>query len=116
MEVEKTEACVFNACADNFVRPLTLPNRDTYIMAIDEITGSMTFFLGEPFRITSNLLREAIVLLRNAVLLFERGFFDAAFYSLRQSVEVASTFVYFSELSEEDRKDCQLGKSYSEVS
>lgn len=103
--VEKAEACVFNACADNFVRPLTLPNQDAYITAIDEITGSMTFFLGEPFRTTSNLLREAIVLLRNAVLLFERGFFDAAFYSLRQSVEVASTFVYFSELSEEDRKE-----------
>lgn len=103
--VEKAEACVLNACADNFVRPLALPNRDAYIIAIDEITGSMTFFLGEPFRTTSNLLREAIVLLRNAVLLFERGFFDAAFYSLRQSVEVASTFVYFSELSEEDRKE-----------
>lgn len=105
MDTKKNDEVVFTSFSDNFVRPLTLPNRDTYIMAIDEITGSMTFFLGEPFRTTSNLLREAIVLLRNAVLLFERGFFDAAFYSLRQSVEVASTFVYFSELSEEDRKE-----------
>ena len=69
------------------VRPFELPNSDEYLYDIDNISmamvgafdayGSNTFF------------EEACQLIANSVHLFKLGYFDAAFYSLRQSIETS---------------------------
>jgi hypothetical protein len=41
----------------------------------------------------------------NSLNLFEQGFFDCAFYSLRQSLEVAMTMMYLYDSDEETRKE-----------
>lgn len=44
---------------------------------------------------TNTFFMEAIQLVVNAIVLFEEGYFDCAFYSLRQSLEISTTAVYF---------------------
>lgn len=74
------------------VRPFELPNSDEYLYDIDNISmamvgafdayGSNTFF------------EEACQLIANSVQLFKLGYFDAAFYSLRQSIETSIGTLY----------------------
>ena len=40
----------------------------------------------------------------NAIELFEMGYFDCAYYSLRSAVEVSTTMVYLSDLPEAERE------------
>lgn len=53
---------------------------------------------------SNTFIRESIQLIINAIVLFEKGYFDAAFYSLRESLEVSTTTVYFVDDSESNRK------------
>lgn len=74
------------------VRPFELPNSDEYLYDIDNISmamvgafdayGSNTFF------------EEACQLIANSIQLFKLGYFDAAFYSLRQSIETSIGTLY----------------------
>ncbi|WP_270582002.1 hypothetical protein [Bacillus subtilis] len=52
---------------------------------------------------------ESVKLITNAVSLFEKGYFDSAYYSLRQSLETALTMVYLSDL-EGDKREKELLK------
>lgn len=54
--------------------------------------------------LANTFFREAIQLLQNAIVLFEQGFFDCAFYSLRQVLEISTTMVYLVEKPEEERR------------
>jgi len=47
----------------------------------------------------NNFLNEAIQLLVNSIFLFEDGFFDCAFYSIRQSKEIIDSMLYLSNSS-----------------
>lgn len=40
----------------------------------------------------NTFIMESVKLAVNAILLFEMGYFDCAYYSLRQSIEVATRF------------------------
>ena len=74
------------------VRPFEFPNSDEYLYNLDNISmamvgafdayGSNTFF------------EEACQLIANSVQLFKLGYFDAAFYSLRQSIETSIGTLY----------------------
>jgi hypothetical protein len=103
-EINNDDSIVRNL-ANNYVRPMSLEKSREYICAIDQIFFSMSYFIDERSRLTDSFLKEAITLLENSVIIFEKGFFDAAIYSLRQSVEMASIFVYFNELPENERKE-----------
>lgn len=46
-------------------------------------------------------IEEAAQLLINAIYLFEEGYFDCAYYSLRQSIETATTMVYLSDIPDD---------------
>lgn len=50
-------------------------------------------------------LQEAIQLLANAIFLYEDGYFDCAFYSVRQASEVFDTMLYLVHADEEKRKN-----------
>ena len=44
-------------------------------------------------------------MLINAIPLFEKGYFDAAFYSLRQAIEMSTTFVYLYDLPDDKKQE-----------
>lgn len=47
---------------------------------------------------------ELVQLITNAISLFEKGYFDSAYYSLRQSLETALIMVYLSDLEGDKEK------------
>ena len=47
---------------------------------------------------------ESVQLIVNSISLFELGYFDCAYYSLREAVEISTTIVYLSDMPDEERK------------
>lgn len=84
------------------VLPQSLPNRDKFYWDIQEIKNSFSGRMD--FDYIGIFIREAGQLLLNSISLFEKGYFDCAYYSLRSAVDVATTLVYFVDMPEEERK------------
>ena len=75
-----------------YIKPLELCNAEKYIMDINKISFAATGFI---HAWESNLFfEEACQLLVNAIRLFLRGYYDCAFYSLRQSIETSIGIIY----------------------
>ena len=75
-----------------YIKPLELCNAEKYIMDINNISFAATGFI---HAWESNLFfEEACQLLVNAIRLFLRGYYDCAFYSLRQSIETSIGIIY----------------------
>lgn len=75
-----------------YVKPLELCNAEKYIEDINNISFATTGFI---HTWESNLFfEEACQLLVNAIRLFLRGYYDCAFYSLRQSIETSIGIIY----------------------
>lgn len=74
------------------VRKFILPNASKYLWDIDNIrwaeTGLINAFGSNRF------FDEASQMIANSIYLFQEGFFDAAFYSLRQSIEISIGTLY----------------------
>lgn len=74
------------------VRKFILPNASEYLWDIDNIrwaeTGLINAFGSNRF------FDEASQMIANSIYLFQEGFFDAAFYSLRQSIEISIGTLY----------------------
>ena len=70
-----------------YINPIEFPNADDYVMDIYNISQANTGFV---HAWDSNLFfEEASQLLVNAIRLFQMGYLDCAFYSLRQSLELS---------------------------
>jgi len=50
-------------------------------------------------------IQEAVILLHNSINLFQIGYFDCAFYSLRQTLEVVTIIIAFSDLPQKERDE-----------
>ena len=75
-----------------YIKPLKLPNAEKYISDISNITFAATGFV---HAWESNLFfDEACQLIVNAIKLFQLGYYDCAFYSLRQSIEMSIGIIY----------------------
>lgn len=95
-----------------YIVEIILKNKEYYYIALKVIERSWTGRIDLLFANTFNL--EAIKLIVNSILLFEKGFFDCSFYQLRQSLELSTTIIYLSELEEEMRKkELNLWKTQS---
>ena len=81
--------------------PVNLEGKEQYHLDLINIHQSWTGRVDAMF--SNDFFREAIQLIINAISLFENGYFDCAFYSLRQSLEIATTIVYFVDDNEENR-------------
>lgn len=82
--------------------PTSLPEKEKYYADLTNIEHSFTSRMDVMF--SNDFFREATQLIINAITLFEKGYFDCAFYSLRQSLEISTTIVYFVDDDEESRK------------
>ena len=78
-----------------YIQPIEFPNADDYIFDIYNITLANTGFV---HAWESNLFfEEASQLIVNAIKLFQLGYFDCAFYSLRQSLETSIGTIFLTE-------------------
>ena len=84
------------------IRPIPLPDKERYYWDLQNIENSWTG------RIDANLcntfVMEAEQQLVNAIELFEMGYFDCAYYSLRSTVELSTTMVFLADLPETERE------------
>lgn len=81
--------------------PQQIQNKEKYYHDLTNIEQSWTGRID--VMLANTFIQEAAQLIVNAIALFEHGYFDCAFYSLRQSLEVSTTMVYLAELSPEQR-------------
>ena len=74
------------------IKPLPLPNASEYLEDLNDLRFSDSGMLSEvnPFF----FVNEACQLLANSVKLFELGYFDCAFYSVRQAIEMSLSGLY----------------------
>lgn len=83
--------------------PVQIPEKDLYFSDLMNIEHSWTGRMDA--QLANTFMMEAVQLICNAIVLFEKGYFDCAYYSLRQSIEVATTMIYLSDIPEELRKE-----------
>ena len=83
--------------------PQSLPNKDKFYWDIQEIENSFSGRMD--FDHIGIFIKEAGQLLLNAISLFEKGYFDCAYYSLRSALDVATTLVYFVDMPEKERNE-----------
>lgn len=74
------------------VRKFCLPNAYEYLLDIENITWAATGLIEDVG--VNRFFEEASQMIANSVFLFQEGFFDAAFYSLRQSIEISIGTLY----------------------
>ncbi|MDP2813505.1 MAG: hypothetical protein Q8N92_03555 [Erysipelotrichaceae bacterium] len=82
------------------IHKYSISNKDEYYDAIFNLKRSFTGRFD--VKHLNNFIAESAELLVNAIRLFENGYFDAAYYSLRTSLEVSVLVVYFSDFPESD--------------
>ena len=87
--------------------PFCLQDKEKYYLDLMNIENSWT---GRSDAMYSNdFFREAVQLIINSIVLFEKGYFDCALYSLRQSMEISTTIIYFVDNSE-DKRESEMKK------
>ena len=74
------------------VRKFILPNASDYLWDIENITWAQTVLI-DAFG-ANRFFDEASQMIANSIYLFQKGFFDTAFYSLRQSIELSIGTLY----------------------
>lgn len=86
---------------NEFISPIEIKNKEKYYYDLDNILYANS---GRIDALDSNLFFiEAGKLISNAIFLFEKGYFDCAFYSLRQSLELSVTTLYL--ISQKDKHE-----------
>lgn len=85
------------------LRPIDLPNKEKLFFDIQNIEHSFSGRLGD-WNVINTFVAEAAQQLINAIELFEMGYFDCAYYSLRSAVDVSTTMVFLSDMPEEERE------------
>lgn len=84
------------------LKPLQIPNKEKLLLDVSNIEDSFTG--RSDASIANTFIFEASHLIVNSLTLFEQGYFDCAFYSLRQSLEVAMTMMYLYDSEDAVRK------------
>lgn len=81
------------------IRPLVITNKVEYVSDIQNIEFSLTARVDVLF--ANRFILEACQLLYNSIQQFELGYFDSAYYSIRQAIEISTTMVYLSDIDDE---------------
>ena len=80
-----------------------IPNVDSYFLDLMNIEHSFSGRMDVP--LANTFILEAVQLVINSISVFELGYFDCAYYSLREAIEIATTIVYLSDMPEDERKE-----------
>lgn len=84
------------------IKPIELPNKVKYYSDLINIEHSWSGRMDT--NICNTFIMEAEQQLVNAMEMFELGYFDCAYYSLRSAVDVSTTMVFLSDMPDEDRE------------
>lgn len=98
----------------NHLKPLSIANKEKYMRDLTNIEKSFTTRVDA--WIANNFIKESCILICNSISLFELGYFDCAFYSLRQSIEVSTTMMYLIDNNESELRKSELEKWNTEKS
>lgn len=83
------------------LHPVTIPNKDNLYLDLINIEHSWSGRADT--NIGNTFIMEANQLLINAIELFEMGYFDCAYYSLRSAIDISTTMVFLVDMPEKDR-------------
>lgn len=84
------------------IRPLSLPHKEKFYHDLINIEHSWSGRM-DIGNIGNTFVIEAEQQLINAIELFEQGYFDCAYYSLRSAVDLSTTMVYLADMPDEER-------------
>lgn len=85
------------------IKPYEIPNVEKYFEDLMNIEHSFSGRMDIP--LSNTFIMEAVQLVVNSISLFELGYFDNAYYSLREAIEISTTIVYLSDMPDEERKE-----------
>lgn len=102
---------IFENRINNFLKTYKIENREQY--ALDIYTIEDTYTGRTDVQFANAFIYESTQLILNSICLFEQGFFDSAYYSLRQAIEVSTTMMLFSDLPTDERE--QKRKDWSSL-
>lgn len=85
------------------IRPLVLPNKGKYYLDLLNIEYSWSGRV-DAMSIGNTFVMEAEQQLINAIELFELGYFDCAYYSLRSAVDMSTTMVFLIDMPPEQKE------------
>lgn len=83
------------------IRPVDLPHKEEYYFDLLNIEHSWSGRVDG--NICNTFVMEAEQQLINAIELFESGYFDCAYYSLRSAVDISTTMVFLEDMPDEER-------------
>jgi hypothetical protein len=87
--------------------PVEMQKKQLYFYDLMNIERSFTERVDA--LLSNTFILESAKLIVNAINLFEMGYFDCAYYSLRQSLELSTTMIYLLDI-DEDRREKELKK------
>ena len=85
------------------VRSVVLPNKEKFYADLMNIKHSWSGRV-DMWGFGNTFIMEAEQLLINAIELFEAGYFDCAYYSLRSAIEISTTIVFLSDMPDNERE------------
>lgn len=87
--------------------PVKIKSKESYYSDLINIENSFTGRVDA--WLSNTFIHESVQLIINAINLFEMGYFDCAYYSLRQSLELSTTMIYLVDIDEK-KKEIELRK------
>lgn len=94
----------------NKLHKFNLPDADEYIYAINNIQMATTGFINAME--SNKFFAEACQMIINAIRLYQDGYFDCAFYSLRQSIELSIGTIFLNANPDKYRNWNKLEKGF----
>lgn len=85
------------------IRPVIIPNKSKFYHDLANIEHSWSGRM-DIGNIGNTFVLEAEQHLVNAMELFEMGYFDCAYYSLRSAVDMSTTMVFLSDMPDKERE------------
>lgn len=85
------------------IKRYEIPNVEDYFLDLMNIEHSFSGRMDIP--LANTFIMEAVQLVVNSISLFKLGYFDSAYYSLREAIEISTTIVYLSDMPDKERKE-----------
>lgn len=85
------------------IKKYKIPNVEQYFIDLINVEHSFSGRMDVP--LANTFIMEAVQLIVNSINLFELGYFDAAYYSLREAIETSTTIVFLADMPEDERKE-----------
>lgn len=86
------------------IRPIKLPNKEKYYTDLLNVEDSFSGRI-DALKLGNTFIMESSQMIKNAIRLFEDGYFDSAYYSLRSAAELSTIMVFLSDMPETERND-----------